>query len=102
MALKLPKPDYGAPAGAPHTAEEVVIPTPRGFTMGATLTRKLGAAGRHPVVVTITGSGPEDRDERIPALGGHRPFRLLADEPRLAGIVLIARLRHERFRRRRT
>lgn len=87
--LKLPRPDYGAPAGAPYTAEEVTIPSPLGFSIVATLTRPVGAATRLPVVVTITGSGPEDRDERIPSLGDYRPFRQLADTLGRRGIAVL-------------
>ena len=89
VALAQPKPDYSAPAGAPYTAEDVTIPTPRGFTMGATLTKPSGATRRLPVVVTITGSGPEDRDEGIPSVGDYRPFRQLADTLGRRGIAVL-------------
>ena len=89
VALSVPKPDYSAPAGAPYTAEDVTIPTPRDYTLGATLTKPAGAAGPLPVVVTITGSGPEDRDELIPSVGDYRPFRQLADTLGRRGVAVL-------------
>ena len=60
-----PKVDYSAPAGATYTAEEVTVQTPMGHTLAGTLTLPKGADRGHPVgaIVTITGSGPEERDE---------------------------------------
>jgi dipeptidyl aminopeptidase/acylaminoacyl peptidase len=40
-------------------------------------------------VVTITGSGPEDRDEESTALKGYRPFRELADSLGRRGIAAL-------------
>src|SRR5262249_27674172 len=75
-----PKPDYSAPADAPYTAEDVTVPTPGGFTLAGTLTFPKGASRSKPVpaIVTITGSGPENRDEDI-GLPGYHPFRQIAD-----------------------
>jgi len=58
------KPDYSAPAGAPYTAENVSVPTPRGYALAGTLTLPRGASRSHPVpaIVTISGTGPQDRD----------------------------------------
>src|SRR5678816_280154 len=60
-----PKPDYSAPADAPYIAEEVEVKTPAGHTLAGTLTLPKNATRTHPVsaIVTITGSGPQDRDE---------------------------------------
>lgn len=80
--------DYGAPADAPYTAEAVVIPTPRGYTLAGTLTRPR-SAGRVPVVVTISGSGPQERDSRIPFVKGYAPFRDLADTLGRRGIAVL-------------
>jgi uncharacterized protein len=76
-----PKPDYSAPANAPYTAEEVVVKTPAGHTLAGTLTLPQGASAKKPVsaIVTITGSGPQDRDESMGSLQGFRPFRQIAD-----------------------
>lgn len=84
------KPDYSAPAGAPYTAEDVTVPTPMGHTLAGTLTLPKGASREHPVgaIVTITGSGPEDRDEYI-GLPGYRPFRQLADSLGRRGIAVL-------------
>jgi uncharacterized protein len=75
-----PKPDYSAPADAPYIAEEVVVMTPAGHTLAGTLTLPKGASRTQPVsaIVTVTGSGPQDRDENI-GLPGFRPFRQIAD-----------------------
>src|SRR5262249_3260096 len=75
-----PKPDYSAPADAPYIAEEVVVPTPAGHTLAGTLPLPKSASRTQPVgaIVTVTGSGPQDRDENI-GLAGFRPFRQIAD-----------------------
>ena len=80
-ALGAEKPDYSAPPGAPYSAEEVRVPTPMGHTLAGTLTLPRGASRQRPVpaIVTITGSGLEDRDEAIPLVKGYRPFRQFAD-----------------------
>lgn len=81
-------PDYTAPAGAPYTATAVTVPTQAGFTLAGTFTRPRGPA-RVPVVVLITGSGLEDRDEAIPAVRGYRPFRDIADTLGRRGIAVL-------------
>ena len=84
--------DYGAPANAPYTAEEVVIPTARGYTLAGTLTRPKGqgnAAAKMPAVVTISGSGPQDRDSRISIVPNYAPFRDIADTLGRRGIAVL-------------
>lgn len=85
-----PKPDYSAPADAPYIAEEVVVKTPAGHTLAGTLTLPKSASRTQPVsaIVTITGSGPQDRDENI-GLPGFRPFRQLADSLARRGIAVL-------------
>ncbi len=85
-----PKPDYSAPADAPYTAEDVSVTTPGGFTLAGTLTLPKGASRSKPVgaIVTITGSGPEDRDENI-GLPGFLPFRQIADSLGRHGIAVL-------------
>jgi alpha/beta superfamily hydrolase len=85
------KPDYSAPAGAPYTAVDVIVPTPMGYALAGTLTLPRGASAAHPVpaVVTITGSGPEDRDEMHPSLPSYRPFRQIADSLGRRGIAVL-------------
>ena len=81
-------PDYSAPEGAPYTAEEVVVSTPAGHTLAGTLTRPAGR-GRVPAVVTITGSGAQDRDQASPFIPGWRPFRDVADTLSRRGIAVL-------------
>jgi hypothetical protein len=87
--ISLGRPDYGAPAGAPYAAEEVTVPTPAGHVLTGTLTVPKGAAGRVPAVVTITGSGQQDRDEYLPLVPNYRPFRQLADTLGRRGIAVL-------------
>jgi dienelactone hydrolase len=77
-AVTLGAPSYDAPSGAPYRAEQVTINAGT-HTLAATFTRPREGAGPFPVVVTISGSGPQDRDEFIPVANGYRPFRQLAD-----------------------
>ena len=88
-AISLGRPDYSAPAGAPYEALEVTVPTAAGHRLSGTLTRPLGARGRLPAVVTITGSGQQDRDEYIPIAGGVRLFRQIADTLSRRGIAVL-------------
>ncbi len=85
-----PKPDYSAPADAPYTAEEVVVKTPVGHTLAGTLTLPKSASRAQPVgaIVTVTGSGPQDRDEAL-GLPGFRPFRQMADSLARRGIAVL-------------
>ena len=85
-----PKPDYSAPADAPYIAEEVAVKTPAGHTLAGTLTMPKGTSAKKRVsaIVTITGSGPQDRDENI-GLKGFLPFRQLADALGRRGIAVL-------------
>jgi dipeptidyl aminopeptidase/acylaminoacyl peptidase/uncharacterized membrane protein len=83
------KSDYSAPRGAPYSAEEVSFKGPGGITLGGTLTKPLNARGPLPAVVTITGSGQEDRDEYVPLAGGVRLFRQVADTLSRVGIAVL-------------
>ena len=84
------KADYSAPAGAPYTAVNVSVPTPRGYSLAGTLTLPHGASRSHPVpaIVTISGTGPQDRDEYL-GLVGYRPFRQIADSLSRRGIAVL-------------
>src|SRR5688500_4913455 len=90
MPTPTPKPDYSAPADAPYTAEEVVVKTPAGHTLAGTLTLPKSASRTKPVsaIITVTGSGPQDRDENI-GLPGFRPFRQIADSLARRGIAVL-------------
>ncbi len=85
------RPDYTAPPDAPYTAEDVVVRTPAGLRFTGTLTIPRGrVGGRAPAIVTITGSGSEDRDEQpVAGLKGYRPFRELADTLGRRGIAVL-------------
>ena len=86
-AVKL---DYSAPADAPYTAEEVTLKTPKGLTLTGTLSLPRARPARGaPAVVTITGSGTEERDESIPGVSGYRPFRQIADTLGRRGIAVL-------------
>lgn len=80
---------YGAPADAPYLAEDVTIPTAMGHTLAATLTRPRSTTSRVPVVITISGSGGQERDEAIPGVQGYRPFRQIADTLGRHGIAVL-------------
>jgi len=84
------KPDYSAPADAPYTAEDVTVITPKGLKLTGTLTLpKSHTARGAPAVVTITGSGTEERDESLPGVNGYRPFREVADTLGRRGIAVL-------------
>src|SRR5688572_31596 len=85
-----PKPDYSAPADAPYTAEEVIVKTPMGHTLTGTLTLPKTASGAKPVaaIITISGSGPQDRDSYL-GMGEYRPFRQIADSLARRGIASL-------------
>jgi uncharacterized protein len=82
--------DYSAPPNAPYVAEDVVVTTPSGLRLAGTLTiPRMRASEKAPAVITITGSGPEDRDEQSGAIPGYRPFRELADTLGRRGIAVL-------------
>jgi dipeptidyl aminopeptidase/acylaminoacyl peptidase len=83
--------DYSAPLGAPYTAIDVVVPTPMGHTLAGTLTIPHGASRTSPVpaVVTMSGSGAQNRDEELPTPPGYRPFRQFADSLGRRGIAVL-------------
>ncbi len=86
--VTLGAPSYDAPAGAPYRAEHVTIPS-GSHQLAATLTYPAEGAAKVPVVITISGSGPQDRDEYIPVAGGFRPFRQIADTLGRRGIAVL-------------
>ncbi|MGE3615467.1 MAG: alpha/beta hydrolase family protein [Gemmatimonadales bacterium] len=90
-AMGVAKPDYSAPAGAPYSAQDVTIPTPMGHQLAGTLTMPRGASAAAPVpaIITITGSGLQDRDERLPPFPAYAPFRELADSLGRRGIAVL-------------
>ena len=89
-SLRVDRPDYSAPANAPYVAEDVVVTTPGGLHLAGTLTiPRTRPSGKSPAIITITGSGPEDRDEQSGAVIGYRPFRELADTLGRRGIAVL-------------
>jgi len=75
-----PKPPY------PYASEDLTYANPAaGVTLAGTLTLPVGA-GPHPVVLLISGSGPQDRDE---FLMRHRPFLVLADHLTRNGVAVL-------------
>ena len=80
--------NYDAPVGAPYVAEHVKIPTGRGYDLAATLTKPTGLSTM-PVVITISGSGPQERDSRIGIVSGYEIFRQIADTLGRRGIAVL-------------
>jgi len=70
----------------PYLEEEITYPNEKAkIQLAGTLTLP-PSKGPHPVVLLITGSGPEDRDETVFA---HRPFLILADYLTRQGIAVL-------------
>ncbi len=82
-------PDYSAPPGAPYAAQEVRVPVEPGVVLAGTLTLPREAQGRVPAVVTVSGSGPQDRDCSADIGGGWRPFRQIAETLAEQGIAVL-------------
>ncbi|MBC7807525.1 MAG: alpha/beta fold hydrolase, partial [Akkermansiaceae bacterium] len=76
-----PKPPF------PYQTEEVAYANPKamGVSIAGTLSVPAGA-GPFPVVLFITGSGPQDRDETIME---HKPFAVIADYLARRGIASL-------------
>ncbi|MCX4095166.1 alpha/beta hydrolase family protein [Nocardia sp. alder85J] len=68
----------------PYRAEDVTFRS-GDITVAGTVTVP-DTPGRHPAVVLIAGSGPQDRNEQI---FGHKPFLLLADTLTRAGYAVL-------------
>jgi pimeloyl-ACP methyl ester carboxylesterase len=70
----------------PYSIEEVKFESERdGLSLAGTLTIPAGSE-RHPAVVLVSGSGPQDRDE---TLMEHKPFLVLADYLSRRGIAVL-------------
>ena len=69
----------------PYTTEEVKFTNAKaGATLAGTLTVPKGGAKR--VMIMVTGSGPENRDEEV---AYHKPFAVIADRLARAGIATL-------------
>lgn len=94
-AKKVPcfPPEHYAPdPGAPYTAEEVRILTPKGYNLAGTLTLPATDTPPYPAVLLITGSSPQERDhlqDRRAPVSYYRPFRQLADAVSRNGIAVL-------------
>ena len=74
-----PQPPY------PYTTEEVTFQnTKAGATLAGTLT--IPAGGSKYVLLMVTGSGAQNRDEEV---FGHKPFAVIADRLARAGIATL-------------
>ena len=84
------EPDNGSSPEAPFTAEEVTVQA-KGFTLAGTLLVPKSGTRPFPVVITITGSGQQTRDEAlpIPGLEKYRPFRQIAETLAARGIAVL-------------
>ena len=70
----------------PYYSEEVSFRNPiDSISLAGTLTLP-SREGKHPVVVMITGSGPQNRNEE---LLGHKPFLVIADHLTRKGIGVL-------------
>ncbi len=75
-----PKPPFD------YVSEDVIyVNTHQKIKLGATLTKPKGN-GKFPVVILISGSGPQDRDGTI---GMHKPFHVIADYLTKQGIAVL-------------
>lgn len=74
----------------PYTSVDTTFTAPDGAVLAATLTLPEGvtldAVNDTPIVVMVTGSGPQNRDEE---LFEHRPFAVIADRLARAGIASL-------------
>lgn len=81
---------YDAPVDAPYTAEHVRLTGGGAATLEGTLTLpRVAERRRVPALITISGSGPQDRDSYLPIGTGYRPFRQIADTLGRRGIAVL-------------
>ncbi|MEZ4962803.1 MAG: alpha/beta fold hydrolase [Saprospiraceae bacterium] len=84
-APTMPRPQEPKPP-FPYYEEEVVFENTRaGVSLAGSLTLPT-KEGKYPVVVLVSGSGPQDRNEE---LLGHKPFLVLADHLTRRGIGVL-------------
>jgi pimeloyl-ACP methyl ester carboxylesterase len=80
------RPQEPAPVASLYRAEQVTYQNVgAGISFGGTLTMPNGE-GPFPVVLLISGSGPQDRNETT---FGHRPFLVLSDHLTKQGIAVL-------------
>ena len=82
-----------ATAGAPgHVDQDVVVESVGGVRLAGTLTRPssgLDQGARHPAIVLISGSGPQDRDGNTPLSYQTFIFRRIAQRLAPCGIAVL-------------
>ena len=81
--------DYAAPVGAGYTAHDIEVRSDDGTLLRGTITLPARASGPVPVVVAISGSGPQNRDSFEPIADGWRPFRELAESLGRLGVAVL-------------
>ena len=69
----------------PYVAEEVSFAN-GGYKFSGTLTLPEGYSRKTPVLLMVTGSGPQNRDEEI---FDHKPFAVIADALARAGVATL-------------
>ena len=80
-----PRPQHPEPP-YPYVADSVTFRNgAAGLTLAGTLTRPQGD-GPHPVVVLVSGSGPQDRNSEV---FNHKLFHVLADHLTRQGIAVL-------------
>lgn len=84
-----PSPERAAPESAPYAVEEVTVRSPYGHSLGGTLTLPRRAARPLPVVLLISGTGPQTRDGSARGDTAHQPFRQIADSLSRRGVAVL-------------
>ena len=87
-----PPEHYAPDPGAPYTAEEVRILTPKGYSLAGTLTVPTTGTPPYPAMLLITGSGPQERDflqNRRKPVSNYKPFQQIADVISRIGIAVL-------------
>ncbi|MBI5931567.1 MAG: alpha/beta fold hydrolase [Chloroflexi bacterium] len=75
------------PVEVPYVVEDVTFAN-GDITLAGTLTMP-DVTGPHPVVILVTGSGPQDRDESLAPVADIKPFALIADHLTRNGIAVL-------------
>lgn len=81
--------DYSAPPGSGYTAHDVTVRADDGVMLRGTLTLPTLNSGPMPAVITISGSGQQNRDSFEPISDGWRPFREFAHSLSNRGIAVL-------------
>jgi len=84
-----PSPNRATPESAPYAAEQVTVRSPYGHSLGGTLTLPRHAGRPLPVVLLISGTGPQTRDGSARGDTAHQPFRQIADSLSRRGVAVL-------------